>query len=126
MRSAGWTPRQHRQVDLDASLGQPCVGGNLGTLFQNDQVARHQFSCLHRRGPAVADHQGVLGQVLRESLHRLLGLPLLDERERRVDENHGDDRPSEHGNAGDERQRGGRPEQQSQGVDQLPYEFTSQ
>lgn len=68
----------------------------------------------------------MLGQVLRESLHRLFGLPFLEERERRIDENHGDDGPSEHGDACDERQRRGRPEQQGQGVDQLPYEFTSQ
>lgn len=68
----------------------------------------------------------MLGQVLRESLHRLFGLPFLEERKRRIDENHCDDGPPEHGDACDERQRGGRPQQQGQGVDQLPYEFTSQ
>ena len=58
-------------------------------------------------------------QVALEGLHRALGLPLLQEGERRVQEDDADDRRRQHGRARNKGQQGGDPEEERERMRQL-------
>ena len=116
--------RQRREVHLDGAGEQAHVCGDAVPLLQQDDVAGHQLGRLDPRRGAVAQHPDVLGHVACQRLHRTLGLLLLHERKRRVQqdhEQHGDgDRLVAHGQGQARRQ----PQQQRQRVGQLARQLT--
>ena len=62
-------------------------------------------------------------QVAAQRLDRPLGMPLLGEREHRVEDDHGDDRDAERQRPGDDREAGRRPEEQGERVRELLAEL---
>ena len=73
---------------------------------------------------AVADHRRLHRQVGGQRLDRALGLALLHERQSGVEQDHHHDRHREDARTADRREDGGEPQQQGQGVGELPNQLT--
>ena len=71
---------------------------------------------------AVADDPRLGWEICGKRLHRAFGLELLDEGEKRVDEDHDDDRNRHGDDAGDPGERRRRPEEQRQWMGELAPE----
>ena len=114
---------QHRRVDFDPAAQQPRVGGDPLALLDHQHIAGHQRPRLDHLVLTVAHHLGLSREELRERLDRSLGLHLLDEGERRVDQDHDDDRHRHRHDPRDPSKHRGRNQQQSERVSELPRQL---
>ncbi len=106
---------QRRRVDLERARQQACVGGDLVSFGDLEDVAGHELARRDRSPSTVAYHRRPLREVGRQGFDCPFGFLLLHERERRVRGDHGDDRrgdrrrsrcPGEHRGGGEQhRQR---------------------
>ena len=118
-RDRGRLAGQRGDVHLDGALEQPRIRRDAVALVEQENVAGHEQPRLDHLAPAVAQDARLRREVERERLDRALGLPLLQERERRVEQDHADDRGRQHGRPGHEREQGGDPEEEREGMGQL-------
>jgi hypothetical protein len=111
--------RQRREIDLERPLEQPGVGGDLVAGFEHDHVTRHQLARLDLAPPAFPDHRCLGREIALERLDCPLGLLLLHEGEKGVEDDDGNDRGGKDSGDADERQRACDPEQQGERVREL-------
>ena len=116
--------RERREIDLNRAGQQPHVGRDPLALLQQHDISRDQLNRLNHPRRAVAKNGGVLGHVPRQRLDRALGLQLLNERERRVQNDHEHHRDPDGLAADQERQPSRQPQQQRQRMGQLTRKLT--
>ncbi len=91
---------QGREVDVERALEEPGVRRDPVALRRASRTSPGTSSDAANLSPAaVPDHGRLLREVAPERLHRPLGLALLGEGERGVQEDDRDDRRAEHGRA---------------------------
>ena len=112
-------PGQRREIDVERTLEQPCIGGDAVALREQQHVAGDERARIDRRSLPVSEHQRLLRQKAAQRLDRALGLALLREREDGVEDDHRQDRDAEHGRTGDEGEAGREPEQKRQRMGEL-------
>ena len=111
--------REGGGVDLEAARDEPRVGGHAIAFDEHDDVPRHEPPRLDELPPSVPQHGDALGQEGGERLDRTLRLPLLRERERRVQRTTRDDGRREERGPCSPGEGGGGPEQQCERMGQL-------
>jgi hypothetical protein len=97
-----------RQVSADAISGS-----------KHNKIATHQLACVDNPQLAVPAHPGVDREQRTQSLRRTVSAILLSESEDGIENDHHDNRCSERGLTGKERQTGGHPQQDRQQVGEL-------
>lgn len=96
-------------------MKQARVGRDPIALEEQQDVPWHELACVDHLPLPVPANGRLLGQVAAQRLDGSLCLPLLRERERRVEEDDGDDRGAERRHAGDEGEGGGRQRSSARG-----------
>ena len=115
-------------VSADVSIwrarDQPRVGGDAVALRQHHDIAGNELAGLDETAATVTQNGDVLGQERSERLDGALGLPLLEQREGRVQQDDADDRPGQDRRSGEPGERGSRPEQESERMRELLRDVT--
>ena len=112
------------EVDLERALQEACIGRDRVALLDHDHVAGHERARLDPLLPAVAHDARLHRQVAAKRLDRVLGLALLREREHGVEDDDDDDRDAEGRQPRDERQCGGDPQEEREGMRHLSRELS--
>ncbi len=122
--------RERGQVHAEPDgVDQAGVGGDLLAFLQHQQVPADDGLAWNLMRVPAAEHPGGGGEELMERLNGAFRLVLLREGEQGVDDDHSDNRPTEHRHPlagvealGHKGQAGGRPEQHSQKMGELLQE----
>jgi hypothetical protein len=116
-------PGQHREVHFERALEQAGVRRDPVARCEDEHIARDEAPGVYLTPAAVPHDRRPGRQVLLQSLHRPLGLLLLDEREHRVEHDHGDDRDSDRRRDRDERERRRNPQEKGKRMRELSSEL---
>jgi hypothetical protein len=110
---------ERREVDLDASREHPAVRADTAALPDHHHVTGDELARLDVLLAPVADDRRMRWEIGAQRLDGAHGLLLLRERERRVEHDHGEDRPAEDGDPAREREQRGSEQQQCQRMREL-------
>lgn len=113
-------PGHRREVDLDGARQDLRIRADGVALAEHDEIAGHHRTCFDTVPASVPDDECVGRQVGAEGGHGVLGVALLEQRERRVESDDEQDGDPEGDRAGQKGQCRGQPEEQRERVDELP------
>ncbi len=118
-------PGQFRQIHLDTAGEQARVRADAVAFGDDKDISWHDTGRLDLGDLAVTHDLRSYRQIGGQCLHRLLGVPFLGERERRVDQDDDDDRDRDRDDADHPGETGRGPQQQRQRVGELAGQIPS-